>query len=295
MELLNVMEDVKGTKQIPLMDDEIEWVEGTCELESSGDTILSKVDITTVPIAWQKGWCNQKLAGFFAQQALRPGASAQYQTLPFEAEISNYLTKLNALIVEKSIWQSDSDLSTGSYQFFDGLIKLFSTGAVVEANEGGYTTFGTATSGTTIDIYAALVAMRNAMISEDGNVAREQDFSFFIGEDLAELLVSSYITKNFFHINPNDQVSNNRDTMQLFGYNVPIEVVPGLTNTSKVYGFRKSRTFVGVDLRSDSDSFELWYEKKPDQIMARSHFNLGTQTAYKEEVVKFTLEDASSS
>jgi hypothetical protein len=293
--VVNVQEGVKGKQDLHLLDDEIIFQDGSdCTLEPNGDTVLGRRTIETAPIAWMKGFCNNDLNGFWAQVALRSGAANQLKDLPFEAAITNYLLQLNAFEVDKLLWQGDTDLSTGNLQFIDGFIKLLdSSGAVVEGNTLGATSLISAgTSGTAINIYDALFNMFEQASDNMGGVAESDMFKMYMGRENFNKLVKAYINRNWYHYNP-DAVKT-MTSIDLVGTNVTIEILPGLNGTNKIYGGKANHMTVGTDLRSDSDSYEMWYDQTDDKIYVRSRFRLGVQVPYLNECVKFTLDGSGS-
>lgn len=287
LSLIDVRTGIKGTQDIPLLDVELIYQDASaCDLSPNGDAILDTTPITVAPIGYMLKFCPKTLRGFFAQQSLKAGTMAEDKELPFEKAITDYILKLNAIALDKLIWQGDTSISgTSNLKWIDGFATKFDASSDVnEANDLGYTAFNST------NIYASLEATYLKAVTEDEDVAMSEDYILAVNRALYTYLQSNNAAKNNFHLDPNNP---DKLTTNLFGYDVNVEAIPGLKGKNSIYGARKDRLIFGTDLESDTDSFELWYSQDDDVIYLRSKFSAGVTVPYFDEVTKFTL-DASS-
>ena len=63
--------------------------------------------------------------------------------------------------------------------------------------------------------------------------------------------------------------------------------VHGLDGTGDCYALRLSNMFLGTDLMSDTDNFEMWYSQDDRNVKFSVAFKMGVQVAFPGEVVKF--------
>ena len=281
LQLINIQEGVKGTMDLHTLDDEIIYQDASaCNLTPSGDSVLGKAQITTVPIGWMKGFCNKDLNGFWAQVALRAGAMAEDKQLPFEQAITNYLLQLHALELDKLIWKGDTALSTGNLSWIDGFDKRFNDSAAVnEANTLGYSSI------TNANAFEAFWAVYEAASDNVEGVAEDPMFRIFTSQSNVNKLIKNMFDLNLYHFEPGNTV---RNQIQLGATGITIEAV----NTTGIYAGKANHLTFGTDLKSDSDSYELWYSQDDDQIYVRSKFRAGVQVPFLNEITKFTLESS---
>ena len=54
-------------------------------------------------------------------------------------------------------------------------------------------------------------------------------------------------------------------------------------------GMRLSNGYIGLDAISDEEELKVWYSQDDDLVKHSTRFRRGTQVAYPDEVVEFTL------
>ena len=122
-----IQQGIKGTEALNLMDDSIVYQTADCSMTPNGDTVFTQRDITVQTIGYMKSFCQKDLAGFWAQIALAPGAMAEDKTLPFEAQITDYLLKLHARELDKLIWNGNIATGSGNLAFMNGFRQFLTT------------------------------------------------------------------------------------------------------------------------------------------------------------------------
>jgi hypothetical protein len=63
----------------------------------------------------------------------------------------------------------------------------------------------------------------------------------------------------------------------------------GLTGTNRIFLTQPENLFLGFDVEGEEDNFDIWFSKDDQVVKFRSETALGTQVAFNNEVVQFTL------
>ena len=121
---ITIQEGIKGSEAIKLLDDSIIYQEGDCTMTPAGDTVFTDRNIAVETLGYMKRFCQKDLAGFWTQLALRPGAMAEDQSLPFEAQLTSYLLSLHALELDKLIWKGNKSTGSGNLAWMNGYIQF---------------------------------------------------------------------------------------------------------------------------------------------------------------------------
>lgn len=274
-----VQQGIKGTEDLKLLDDSIVYQAGDCTMEASGDTVFTDRQISVETIGYMKKFCQKDLAGFWTQLALRPGAMAEDQTLPFEQVLINYLLELHALELEKLIWQGNKTTGTGNLAFMNGFNSFLTVAnGCVDLNVSG---------ATSITASNAFEVFYEAFTNTPANIAEGQDFICFTGRENFNFLLKNLVDLNMFNYNPAQIATMNE--ILLPGTNMRVVKVNGLNGTTKIYTGRASHFYFGTDLSSDFESYDLWYSFDDDVIYLRSKFRAGVQVPFLNQVGTFEI------
>ena len=73
------------------------------------------------------------------------------------------------------------------------------------------------------------------------------------------------------------------------GTNVKVVAVKGLNGTSRLILSRQANLYIGTDLLNDAEQFSIFYSKDNDEVRFVAKLKIGTQLAFPEFVVEFTL------
>jgi hypothetical protein len=104
LELISIEEDVKFKKKLKKLGLEVNWQDGEgCGFDASGDVEFTDREIETHPIKLNMTFCDQDLIGTWAQKALRAGAIAELEELPYRDLITAHVLSKQGLEVEKAI------------------------------------------------------------------------------------------------------------------------------------------------------------------------------------------------
>ena len=276
-----IQEGIKGSEAIKLLDDSIVYQSGDCTMVPEGDTIFTDRNIAVETLGYMKRFCQKDLAGFWTQLALRPGAMAEDQSLPFEAQLTSYLLSLHALELDKLIWQGNKSTGIGNLEWMNGFISFLTV-----AN--GCTALNT--SGTsTIDSGNAYDVFYECFINTPANVAENGSLVCFAGRENFNFLMKNLVDLNFFHYSPAQIATMNEVIVP--GTDMRVVKVPGLNGAKQIFTGKSTEFIFGTDLSSDFDNYEMWYSQDDDVIYVRSKFRAGVQVPFLDQIGVYELED----
>ena len=285
----NVLTGVKSSQTVNRMDTDVFFQDdSSCGFQSSGTTEFTQRTLTVGKIKVQETLCPKDLETVYLQKALPAGGN--YDTIAFAAEYTGRKAGKIAEALETAIWTA-----TGSgYGGTNGLLNKFKgirqhiadAGTSVNANVTGF--YGTGAPITGIDTMEkaqkAVLAVINALPAA---VKGKSDVRIFCGWDVYTLLIQKYVDLNLFHYNPGS--TNNAADSEFLVPGTSYKVIPvhGLTGTNDIYAMRMSNIFLGVDLISEEDQFELWYSQDDRNVKFSANLKIGVQLAFPDEVTKF--------
>jgi len=285
----NVMTGVKSSQTVNRMDTDVFFQDdSSCGFLSSGTTEFSQRSLTVGKVRVQETLCPKDLESVYLQKSLPAGGN--YDTIAFANEYTARKAGKIAEALETAIWTA-----TGSgYGGTNGLLNKFKgirqhiadAGTSVNANVTGF--YGTGAPITGIDTMEkaqkAVLAVINALPAA---VKGKADVRIFCGWDVYTLLIQKYVDLNLFHYNPGS--TNNAADSEFMVPGTSYKVIPvhGLTGTNDIYAMRMSNIFLGVDLISEEDQFELWYSQDDRNVKFSANLKIGVQLAFPDEVTKF--------
>jgi hypothetical protein len=285
----NVMTGVKSSQTVNRMDTDVFFQDdSSCGFLSSGTTEFSQRTLTVGKVKVQETLCPKDLESVYLQKALPAGGN--YDTIAFANEYTARKAGKIAEALETAIWTA-----TGSgYGGTNGLLNKFKgirqhiadAGTSVNANVTGF--YGTGAPITGIDTMEkaqkSVLAVINALPAA---VKGKADVRIFCGWDVYTLLIQKYVDLNLFHYNPGS--TNNAADSEFLVPGTSYKVIPvhGLTGTNDIYAMRMSNIFLGVDLISEEDQFELWYSIDDRNVKFSANLKIGVQLAFPDEVVRF--------
>jgi len=271
---ITIQEGIKGSQEIKLLDDSIVYQDGDCSMTPQGDTVFTDRAIAVETLGYMKRFCQKDLDGFWTQLALRPGASAEDKTLPFEAQITNYLLQLHALELDKLIWKGNKATGTGNLQWMNGYRQFLTTAnGCVNLNTSSTASI---TASNAYDVFY------ECFMNTPENVAESTDFVCFTGRENFNFLMKDLVDSNFFHYSPSDIAT--MDEVIVPGTDMRVIKVPGLNGLDNIYTGRASHFVFGTDLTSDFDNYDLFYSQDDDVIYVRSKFRAGVQVPFLDQI-----------
>ncbi len=285
LELISIEEDVKYKKKLKKLDADVIWQDGEgCGYNASGDVDFTDREIETYPIKLNMSFCNQELIGTWAQKALRAGAIAELEELPYRDLITAHVLSKQGLEVEKAIWNANIASGTGNLAFFDGLETIIAadSGDMININTGGATTF---TSANAFDVLFA--AYENMSASDLGMAVLEKGAIAWMTRNQYNALIKNIVDLNQYNFDPTAAAASK--TFVLPGTDLVVRRVNGRTDDTKFYIANGDNFVFGTDLAADSTNLQLWYNEDEEEIRLRLRMRAGTQVRKVEEVGFFEL------
>jgi hypothetical protein len=271
------MTGVKHKQALNLLDDAIHFRTPSCGFAASGDTVLSQREMFVGGAEVNKSWCIRELEEFWTQMVLPAGSI--YKDLPLEAVMLNLIAGLIAEKIGIAIWQADRSSGDPDLNKWDGLMKQINTSAAfIPAVNTGITSITSSNAIQVID---------NVVAALPKGLRKKRDIGIFVGWDVFQDLLVNLRNTNNFHINGADENPYESGILKSPTWGIPIIAQFGLEDTNTIYAMRSSNGFLGTDLQGEEDSFEVWYEKKDDAVLARARFKYGTQVGRPNEIVRF--------
>lgn len=283
------MTGVKSSQTVNRMDTDVFFQDdSSCGFLSSGTTEFSQRTLTVGKVKVQETLCPKDLESVYLQKALPAGGN--YDTIAFANEYTARKAGKIAEALETAIWTA-----TGSgYGGTNGLLNKFKgirqhiadAGTSVNANVTGF--YGTGAPITGIDTMEKAQKSVLAVIAALPNgIKGKTDVRIFVGWDVYNLLIQKYVDLNLYHYNPGSTGNAIDSEFLVPGTSYKVIPVHGLTGTNDIYAMRMSNIFLGVDLISEEDQFELWYSQDDRNVKFSANLKIGVQIAFPDEVVKF--------
>ena len=271
--ILPVKTGIKHQEPLNLFDVDLVIQDGTCVSTPSGSMIASQRNITVTPRTSFDGLCLKTLdTKYLGISAL--GAGSYNETFALANAYGEMLTNQFAKANDAFLWNDTS----GSSQGLGYLTSAANTGVVVPA-----AATGSFTSDTALEIIDALIE------NLDSDVADRDDLTVWMSVSNFRKYVTALRKANNFYFDP--AAITNRTGILSMAY--PFQNVK-VVGTSGISGERialmpDAYAVVGVDLESDLEEFQMWYDINSDQLKHRISTKLGVQVAYPEYIVSNNL------
>ena len=259
---------VKGKEAVQILDSDVNIVSNeSCGRTAAGDTRFEQVTLQVVPLADFKNYCPRAFEKKWMSQYLTKGQ--HYTQLLFAEDVMNERAGKLAKANDKLIWQGDEDSADVNLNKFDGVLSQLDGEAteVSISNE---------------DVVAALQTL---VASLDPDAIDAGDVAIFIGKDKAIAYQIALANKNLFR---------EGDALKVYGTDVDIVGVAGLTGTNKAVAGRASHLIVGTDLVSDTNTATLEYSVETKNFYMDFQWALGVTVAFPDDFVVGTFEAPSS-
>ena len=242
-----------------------------CTFTASGDTTLTQRIIGAKHVFSHESLCVADLESYWTRTLMTAGAMAGAKDMPIE-EI--YVQeKINAIgaSLENAIWQN-----AGSATQFTGLIATIGTGGV-DGNTSNTATFTTAN---------ALASVDELYTTVPSALLDKEDLQLFMGYDWYRIYTAALRAANLFSFSPTGSFEGD-----FFhpATNMKIVPVPGLTGQNRMYAGLKSNFMYGVDLESDTETFELYFDPSTRNYKFVWEANIGAQVGFLDQVVYYNL------
>lgn len=265
---MTIQPGIKSAETINIQATEFYWQSGSsCGFTASGDTTFSQRTITVGKVKINGKWCERDIEPYFLQKKMAAGS--KYDILTYREDILADIQQKIARRIDKAIWAGDTASGDPYLSRFDGLEKIINAASdEIVATPAAWSVANSRTI-----LQTAYAAVSDDMLAS-GNVkcfmglSEARDYRIKLGID------------NLYHITGAEG--------KLYIENTDIEIIPtfGLSGTKHIYLCDPKNLYLGTDLMSDTDSFDLFYAKEADEIRFVMNFKMGTQVAFPDQIVK---------
>lgn len=285
-----VMTGVKYAEQINILDTDAIFQNGAgCTRTSSGSTNITQRKVTVGDIAVVEDICVKTLNTTYLSKKLAKGSETN--SLPFEQEYTDLKAKTIAKQLEIAIWQGDTTSGNANLSRFDGLIKLIDgSGSAVASNVTAYVGTQVTTAGGGITTSNVKSVVNSMWLALPADVTGQDDIRIFCGWDTFNKFINAFTDQNLFNFAPSgSEVSAANGVVIIPGTNYKLTAVHGLDGTNRLFSFRMSNVFAGVDLEGEEDQFTMMEDQFKDYLRFKAHFKYGVNVAFPSQIVQFTL------
>lgn len=269
-----IQSGIKGTQAINLLSSTLNVQDGGCGWSPSGQTTFTQRDITVCSYRVNESLCPEQLNDYWAGQFLNAGS--YNESVPFEEAIAKLKQEQIALFVENKAWQA-LPASSGGTDCFVGFKGLFGTGQTPSEQVNILTTAVTPSVG-------VMMSAVDAVITELPDAIQQR-------EDVVVLMsIANYrkyqidLRNSNWYAFTNESREAGMPSLEIMhpGTSIMVYGVPGLINSNLIVAGPKSELVIGVDLMSDSERLEIFYDRNDDEVRVRSNFKLGVQIPFPE-------------
>ena len=279
-DIAKIQVGIKGSSALQFMNTDVVFQADSCSRSASGTTTFSQRTITVGDVAIHEDLCVKDLNGFWAQTLVAQGCAGE-ESLPTPIEQIFIEDKLNGIknALDLADWQGDTGSGTNNLSYYDGWAKIID--AAGTAVDGNPTAITAGTGITDANVIGILQGMWK-LIPE--SILAQDDLYFFLGSDVYRSYVNALINANLFHFIGEDGIAT------LFGTDVKVSRQVGLTGTNRIFLGRGSNFVLGMDGSDDEDSYKIRLDPVSEKsILYDACFKRGTQVAFPDEIVEFTL------
>ena len=268
--VLPVQTGIKFSTPLNIMDVDLVVQNGDCVSTPSGSLIATQQTLQVTKRTSFDALCLDQLdRTYLGISALEPGSYSETFTLA-----QNY-TEMLVNQMKKSddafLWGDRS----GSAAPGLGYLTSGANPGVVVPNEAT----GSVTSTTILDITDVLIE------NLDADVAEREDLSIWMSVGNFRKFVTALRKENSYHFDPSS-IDNRRGILSIqYPYqNVMVYGTSGISG-DRICLMPNAFAVIGVDLESDEDNFQLFYDVNSDTLKHRIKSKLGVAVAFPEYIV----------
>lgn len=277
-----VIPGIKSAEILPLLTSDVFFQTDSCAYNSSGNTTLSQRTLTVGKVKVQETLCPKDLETKYTQQALAAGEAIDMGV--FTDQIGAEKAGKIAEALETAIWQGDLTSASANLNKWDGFTTILTAlgfggaGDPIQGNVGS--AYASITASNIDDIIGTIYGVIPAALLD------KPDLMIVMGSDTFRLYRQYLVNANLFHYSPADiqnaEVVDPISGIRIYGLN-------GMNGTNKIIAGLWSNFFLGTDLMNEEEDFEFIFNPFERRIQFHAAFKYGTQIAFPEQVVYFTL------
>ena len=268
------MAGVKGKTSVPHIATSATLQAGNCKTPS-GDTDINEIFIEVNPFTVYESFCEDDLQTKFPNLVLAPGSSNADAPKGWQEKIVD--TKISAIMEELELTYWQGDTGAGSYNLFDGFVKLVDAAVgVITGNTGAVTGI------TQANVIAAVDAM---YVASPAKVKRSGELVITVGDDVFDLYIAAQKAVNLYHYD----AEHDNGVLKIGGSRGTLQRIYGLDGTDRMFASKGTNFIVGSDVVEEENVMKVWYDETDDKVYMRTKGKAGTTIVNPTEIVEFTL------
>jgi len=277
-----VLPGIKSAEILPLLSSEVFFQTDSCSYQSSGTTTISQRTLTVGKVKVQETLCPKDLETKYTQKALNAGEAIDMGV--FTEQIGNEKAGDIAEAIETAIWQGDLASANANLNKWDGFLTILTAlgfggaGDPIKGNVGN--AYASITSSNIDDILGTIYGVIPAALLD------KADLFIGMGTDTFRLYRQWLVGANLFHYSPAEiqsmEIVDPITGIKIYGLN-------GMNGTNKIVAGLWSNFFLGTDMMNEEENFEFIFNPFERRVQFHAAFKYGTQIAFPEQVVYFTL------
>lgn len=283
---INVMENVKGSKEIKLKTSSPSLqAAASCGWNATGGIVLTDKAISTVRVKIQEEYCNEDLNDTWAQIENAAGANDQDTVAPNFADvmIMYYQAKAGELNQNLMI-NGDTGSGDSNLAHYDGFAKLWDNDGDVNVYYSSETAL---TSSNAFDVALGLYNTIPSILFDAG-----EPVEILVGRETYRAIIEQVYNDNNFH-HTLEEETGVEPSFILPTTNTRVRSYPQLNGTSKMYAVPYSYMFFGTDLENDKDGFQFKYNDHDEKLRFGVKWRSGIQYVYGSYFTRLRLTPAS--
>ena len=277
-----VLPGIKSAEILPLLSSDVFFQADSCSYQSSGTTTISQRTLTVGKVKVQETLCPKDLETKYTQKALNAGEAIDMGV--FTDQIGNEKAGDIAEAIETAIWQGDLASANPNLNKWDGFLTILTAlgfggaGDPIKGNVGN--AYASITASNIDDILGTIYGVIPAALLD------KPDLFIGMGTDTFRLYRQWLVGANLFHYSPAEiqsmEIVDPITGIKIYGLN-------GMNGTNKIVAGLWSNFFLGTDMMNEEENFEFIFNPFERRVQFHAAFKYGTQIAFPEQVVYFTL------
>ena len=276
-----VIPGIKSAEALPLLSSEVFFQTDGCGYSASGNTTISQRVLTVGKVKVEETLCPKTLETKFTQQGLAAGSPVDLGV--FQDQIGAEKAGKIAEAIETAIWQGNTG-GSGNSSKWDGFLTILTA--------LGFGGSGDPIKGNVADAYASITASNiDDIIATIYSVIPaallgKPDLMIAMGTDTFRLYRTWLVGANLYHYaaveTADMEIVDPITGIKIYGLN-------GMNGTNKIVAGLWSNFFIGTDMMNEEEEYKFWYSQDNDEVRYRATFKYGTQIAFPEQIVYFSL------
>ena len=279
VDIVTVQGGIKNSAMINVIGSTLTAQAGACGWNAAGTTALTQRAVSVSDIKVNEAVCLNDLEAMYTSSMMNAGS--YNESIPFEQIYAEEKRDQLMALIEDLIWKGDIAGGAGNLAFANGLVLLLSTTEIATVIDGNTAVLVAAPTVSNIiaTVDAMVAATPEAIIDAD-------DLKLFLPHAYYRLYTQALRNANLFHYTGDEGADFK---IMIPGTNVEAVAIKGLSGLDHMYLTPASNIYVGTDLLSDAESFDIFFSKDNDEVRFLSKWKLGVQVAFPELVVEFSL------